>query len=183
MSRTALCQQSHRNQGFVGSQQKMSRRVELNSRKRQVSRQKTAGRTFQEWDDRDGIHVYVWLSPFTVHLKLSQHCKLALLLLSRFSRVRLCATPWTAAHQTSPSMGFSRQEYWSGVPSPSPKLAIPQYKMFLVLKKLKIKKKRPFNILFNWLHCIVTYWYFYTFSKTSYIDGFVPFVPLGNRGI
>ena len=36
------------------------------------------------------------------------------------SRVRLLATPWTAAHQTSSSMGFSRQEYWSGVPSPSP---------------------------------------------------------------
>ena len=30
------------------------------------------------------------------------------------------ATPWTAAHQAPPSMGFSRQEYWSGVPSPSP---------------------------------------------------------------
>ena len=43
-----------------------------------------------------------------------------LLLLSRFSRVRLFATPWTAAHQAPPSMGFSRQEYWSGVPSPSP---------------------------------------------------------------
>ena len=37
-----------------------------------------------------------------------------LLLLSRFSRVRLGATPWTAAHQAPPSMGFSRQEYWSG---------------------------------------------------------------------
>ena len=36
------------------------------------------------------------------------------------SCVRLLATPWTAAHQTSPSMGFSRQEYWSGVPLPSP---------------------------------------------------------------
>ena len=33
------------------------------------------------------------------------------------SRVRLCVTPWTAAHQASPSMGFSRQEYWSRVPS------------------------------------------------------------------
>ena len=43
-----------------------------------------------------------------------------LLLLSRFSRVRLCATPWTAAHQASPSMGFSGQQYWSGVPLPSP---------------------------------------------------------------
>ena len=30
------------------------------------------------------------------------------------SRVRLCVTPWTAAHQAPPSMGFSRQEYWSG---------------------------------------------------------------------
>ena len=36
------------------------------------------------------------------------------------SRVRLLATPWTAAFQAPPSMGFSRQGYWSGVPSPSP---------------------------------------------------------------
>ena len=42
------------------------------------------------------------------------------ILLSRFSRVRLLATPWTAACQNPLSMGFSRQEYWSGVPLPSP---------------------------------------------------------------
>ena len=36
------------------------------------------------------------------------------------SRVRLFTTPWTAAYQAPPSMGFSRQEYWSGVPLPSP---------------------------------------------------------------
>ena len=36
-----------------------------------------------------------------------------------FSRVRLLATPWTAAYQAPLSMGFSRQEYWSGVPLPS----------------------------------------------------------------
>ena len=36
------------------------------------------------------------------------------------SRVRLLATPWTAAHQAPPSMGFSRQGYWSGLPLPSP---------------------------------------------------------------
>ena len=36
------------------------------------------------------------------------------------SRVWLFATPWTAAYQAPPSMGFSRQEYWSGVPLPSP---------------------------------------------------------------
>ena len=35
------------------------------------------------------------------------------------SHVRLLATPWTAAYQAPPSMGFSRQEYWSGVPLPS----------------------------------------------------------------
>ena len=37
------------------------------------------------------------------------------------SHVRLFATPWTSAHQAPLSMGFSRQEYWSGVPLPSPK--------------------------------------------------------------
>ena len=37
------------------------------------------------------------------------------------SRVRLLATPWTAAYQTPPSMGFSSQKYWSGLPLPSPK--------------------------------------------------------------
>ena len=36
------------------------------------------------------------------------------------SRAQLLATPWTAAYQAPPSMGFSRQEYWSGVPLPSP---------------------------------------------------------------
>ena len=43
-----------------------------------------------------------------------------LLLLSRFSHVRLCATPRTAAHQAPLSLGFSRQERWSGLPFPSP---------------------------------------------------------------
>ena len=40
--------------------------------------------------------------------------------LSCFSRVQLLATLWTVAHQASLSMGFSRQEYWSGLPFPSP---------------------------------------------------------------
>ena len=39
---------------------------------------------------------------------------------SSFSRVRLFATPWTVARQAPLSMGFSRQEYWSGLPFPSP---------------------------------------------------------------
>ena len=45
---------------------------------------------------------------------------LLLLLLSRFSPVQLCATPQTAAHQAPPSLGFFRQEHWSGLPFPSP---------------------------------------------------------------
>jgi len=56
-------------------------------------------------------------------LKLGIYFTLAVyfsMLLSRFSRVRLCATPQTAAHQAPPSLGFSRQEHWSGLPFPSP---------------------------------------------------------------
>ena len=45
---------------------------------------------------------------------------LLLLLPSRFSRVRICANPETAAHQAPLSLGFSRQKYWSGLPFPSP---------------------------------------------------------------
>ena len=45
---------------------------------------------------------------------------LLLLLLSHFSRVRLRATLYSAAHQAPPSLGFSRQEYWSGLAFPSP---------------------------------------------------------------
>ena len=43
------------------------------------------------------------------------------------SCVRLLATPWTAAHQAPPSMGFSRQEYWSALPLPSPGNIIAHY--------------------------------------------------------
>ena len=41
-------------------------------------------------------------------------------MLSHFSHIRLFATPWTVAHQVPLYMGFSRQEYWSGLPFPSP---------------------------------------------------------------
>ena len=53
-------------------------------------------------------------------IAFSKTLLLLLLLLSRFSHVRLCATPQTAAHQAPPSLGFSRQEPWSGLPFPSP---------------------------------------------------------------
>jgi len=125
---------------------------------------------------------------------------LLLLLLSRFSRVRLCATPWTAAHQAPPvpgslqartlewvaiffsiawkwkvkvkslsrvrpsatprtaafqappSMGFSRQEYWSGVPRPSPLFLLARFEprgvpsVYISLwriKKFRYRTRRP----------------------------------------
>ena len=54
------------------------------------------------------------------------------------SHVRLLATPWTAAYQAPPCMGFSRQEYWSGVPLPSVVLEITNYYNYLVAKFAKL---------------------------------------------
>ena len=66
-----------------------------------------AGIFFTNWSMRE---VFYSRSPLVVwHM-----------LLRRFSRVRLCATPETAAHQAPPTLGFSRQEHWSGLPFPSP---------------------------------------------------------------
>ena len=56
--------------------------------------------------------------------------------LSRFSRVQLFENPWTVAHQAPLSMGFSRQEYWSGLPFPSPVIVQAS------AKKRKERKKR-----------------------------------------
>ena len=65
------------------------------------------------------------------------------------SCVWLLATPWTAAHQAPPSMGFSRQEYWSGVPLPSPTLCIGNTfsatsKTFL---SIGVTMLRPFSLI------------------------------------
>ena len=49
-----------------------------------------------------------------------------------FSHVRLLATPWTAAYQAPPSMGFSRQEYWSGVPLSSPQISLHKTYSFML---------------------------------------------------
>ena len=54
------------------------------------------------------------------HLLLGREVMTNLLLLSCFSRVRLCMTPETAAHQAPPSLGYPRQEHGSGLPFPSP---------------------------------------------------------------
>ena len=61
------------------------------------------------------------------------------------SRVRLVATPWTAAYQAPSSMGFSRQEYWSGVPLPSPKKCLNHLQTKLVLNVLSLM-----HLVENW---------------------------------
>ena len=63
-----------------------------------------------------------------------------------FSRVWLPETPWTAAHQAPPSMGFSRQEYWSGVSMPSPTIDINVYKYILLHEVIFTK----YFMLPNW---------------------------------
>ena len=57
------------------------------------------------------------------------------------SRVRLLATPWTVAHQAPPSMGFSMQEYWSGVPLPSLNMDIKCYKYLRTQLVKNLRKK------------------------------------------
>ena len=62
------------------------------------------------------------------------------------SHVWLLVTPWTGAHQAPPSMGFSRQEYWSGVPSPSPYLCLhPPQLQYIPLLHASPSHSQPFS--------------------------------------
>ena len=74
------------------------------------------------------------------------------LLLSRFSRVRLCVTPSTAAHQAPPSLGFSRQEHWSGLPFPSPMHESEEWKWScsVVSDSLRPHGLQPTRLLHPW---------------------------------
>ena len=63
------------------------------------------------------VLIFAWNIPLVSLIFLKRSL---LLLLSCFSRVQLCATPYTAAHPAPPSLGFSREEHWSGLPFPSP---------------------------------------------------------------
>ena len=87
------------------------------------------------------------------------------------SRVRLLATPWTAAFQAPPSMGFSRQEYWSGVPLPFPALTSPwipaqwqrlargwggKGKMMSVLHIIDAKKRIMWCLLLSCIETVIS---------------------------
>ena len=83
----------------------------------QVKKQvRTGNGTKDRFQIRKGVHQGCILSPCLFNLYaewVSEWVK-------SLSRVWLFATPWTVAHQALPSMGFSKQEYWSGLPFPSP---------------------------------------------------------------
>ena len=95
-----------------------------------------------------------------------------LLLLSRFSPVRLCATPQTAAHQAPPSLGFSRQERWSGLPFPSPMHESEKWKWSrsVVSDPQRPHGLQPTRLLRPWdfpgkstgvgCHCLLRYWHY-----------------------
>ena len=76
------------------------------------------------------------------------------------SHARLFTTPWTAAHQAPPSIGFSRQEYWSGLPLPSPTLCS-MYLQFCICRFNQLKIVWYCNIYwkrskYEWIHTVQT---------------------------
>ena len=77
-----------------------------------------AGRFFTIWDTKEApglFFINIQITSLSFEFQFFKK-SLLLLLLSRFSRVWLCVTPEMAAHQAPPSLGFSRQEHWSGLP-------------------------------------------------------------------
>ena len=102
-----------------------------------------------------------------------------LLLLSCFSHVRLCATPWMAAHQALPSLGFSRQEHWSGVPLPSPSCIAGRF--FTVWATKEVSRRMMFKSRSLWLpsllyqlgsHIYIYMWLPSQLKSYIYIGGF-----------
>ena len=67
------------------------------------------------------------------------------------SHVRLSAIPWTAAHQAPLSTGFSRQEYWSGLPLPSPIIASSSHKTLLRTLTVRERFREISRVLFSFL--------------------------------
>ena len=67
--------------------------------------------------EEGGRHVHPWLICVNVWQGPPQSCEVKV---KSLSHVQLFATPWNVVYQASLSMGFSRKEYWSGLPFPSP---------------------------------------------------------------
>ena len=101
-----------------------------------------------------------------------------LLLLSHFSHVRLCATPETAAYQAPLSLGFSRQEHWSGLPFPSPMHESEKWKWScsVISDSSRPHRLQPTRLLHSWdfsdkstrvgYHCLLPKRQYLTIIKT-----------------
>ena len=81
------------------------------------------------------------------------------------SRVRLLETPWTAAYQAPPSMGFSRQQYWSGVPLPSPKWSL----AFTIYLPLLVQNFFSFLYILNYF-CLLFILFIYQHSNFQRVN-------------
>ena len=81
------------------------------------------------------------------------------------SHVRLLAPPWTAAYQAPPSIGFSRQEYWSGVPLPSPIYRATLYQYCRgVVKRISLWGTKLYAL--DWLVSSLLIIYIHRYQKT-----------------
>ena len=97
------------------------------------------------------IFWFWFLTQFHSDKRLSM-ITIPLLPLSRFSRVQLCVTPQTAAHQAPPSLGFSRQEHWSRLPFPSPMHESEKWKWSrsVVSNSQRLHGLQPARLLHPW---------------------------------
>ena len=95
------------------------------------------------------------------------------------SCVWLLATPWTAAHQAPPSMGFSRQEYWSGVPLPSLTLMLRilyYFLGFVSVSKIKIcLQNNEIFIRMNWAEANICHGLVETLCFLSFYSRYIAF--------
>ena len=123
--------------------------------------------SIDRWMDKEGVvHIY--------------NVILLLLLLSHFSCVQLCAAPQTAAHQALLSLGFSRHEYWSGLPSPSPMHESENWKWScsVVSDSLRPHALQPTRLLHHGIFqarvlewgaiALSTMWYYSTIKKNAF---------------
>ena len=76
------------------------------------------------------------------------------------SRVRLLVTPWTAVHQAPPSMGYSGEEYWRGVPLPSPSLPLSHLESPNITHSVLFS----FNFIFTLFYFRILYWFCHTLT-------------------
>ena len=115
------------------------------------------------------------------------HCLLQCMKVKSLSRVRLLATPWTVAYQAPLSMGFSRQEYWSGVPLPSPIKIDPNLTTGVLIKtgdvdtethtQMYLHAKKPHRLLVNQPEAGREVWYTHFLSAHR---GNQPYFHLGS---